>query len=123
MDNDELLPILGQAWDTRADHDRPSQKCSALCSDLSPQGGATERHAAQPVLNRFASCSSAAETDVGMYSFFSSRIDTNSACSVSIVRCMGVIVAWSFSRKGISAASIAAVMMFANSEELARDGL
>ena len=57
-----------------------------------------------------------------MYSSFSSRIDTNSACSVSIVRCMGAIVTSSCSRKGLNAAPMAAAMMFANSEQLARDG-
>ena len=92
------------------------------CSDHSPQGGATEHHAPEQVFKRFASCSNAMTEEGSVCinsSDFSSRIDMNSACKDSIVRCIGMIVASNFSRNGRNAASIAAVIICDKSAALA----
>ena len=73
------------------------------CSDHCPQGGATEHHAPEQVFKRFASCSNAMTEEGSVCinsSGFSSRIDMNSACKDSIVRCIGMIVASNCSRNG-----------------------
>ena len=84
-----------------------SQRVGLQDSNLSTKSGATEPHIAEPA----SKCLASAESSAVITSSFSfSRIAINSACKLSIVCCMNVIVARSRSLKGCNAAAMAVTM-------------